>query len=94
MNYKVGDKVRMLEHKSIPKKYHNLIATVVRITTEGYLMLEFEDKSLNGLSEIDYVTKVNIMSEYEFKKCESYKSKNMCNNYCEMLQNGKCEVKA
>ena len=27
----------------------------------------------------------------EIEKCNKYKSKNLCNKYCEMLQEGKCE---
>ena len=33
---------------------------------------------------------INGLTLEELQKCQCYKSKNMCNKYCEMLQEGKC----
>lgn len=49
--------------------------------------------SENCLEKIYSVGSVKVtigMTDEEHEKCRTYRNKNMCGEYCEMLQDGKC----
>lgn len=92
--------------KNDRKKIIGLEATIIRYTpyrpvTSYYVLLNYnnpklineccfiEEKFLIKLIELDG-KRITTMSEQEQIKCEKYKQKGICNKYCEMLQEGKC----